>query len=139
MYAQGLTPGVLACIREVEREKAPVMERMGFANAVHAGMIEKLMRYGEFPELDDFRQVSGPSSMRHRYITEDASVGQSLFLSLAHSLGMTLPCMESLVLLAGVINGENYLRDGMTLASLGLDGLSAGEINERLHNGFPGA
>ena len=75
--------------------------------------------------------------MRHRYITEDASVGQSLFLSLAHSLGMTLPCMESLVLLAGVINGENYLRDGMTLASLGLDGLSAGEINERLHNGFP--
>ena len=88
---------------------------------------------------DDFRQVSGPSSMRHRYITEDASVGQSLFLSLAHSLGMTLPCMESLVLLAGVINGENYLRDGMTLASLGLDGLSAGEINERLHNGFPGA
>ena len=52
---------------------------------------------------------------------------------------MTLPCMESLVMLAGVINGENYLRDGMTLASLGLDGLSAGEINERLHNGFPGA
>ena len=52
---------------------------------------------------------------------------------------MTLPCMESLVLLAGVINGENYLRDGMTLAALGLHGLTAGEINERLHNGFPGA
>ncbi len=139
MYAQGLTPGVLACIREVEREKAPVMERMGFANAVHAGMIEKLMRYGEFPELDDFRQVAGPSSMRHRYITEDASTGQSLFLSLARSLGISLPCMEALVRLAGVVNGENYLRDGMSLASLGLDNMSAEEINERLHNGFQDA
>lgn len=136
LYAQGLTPSILTCIRAVESEKALVMERMGFEHVAHAGMIEKLMQYGKFPELDDFRQVSGPSSMHHRYITEDASVGQSLFISLAHSLGFSLPCMESLVVLAGILNGRNYLQDGMTLASLGLDALSAEEINNRLHNGF---
>lgn len=135
MYAEGLTPAVERCIKKVEAEKAPVMEAMGFENAVHAGMISKLMQYGEHPELDDFRQVQGPAAMKHRYIHEDASTGQSLIISLGEQLGLEMPVMKSLVQIASVINEEDYRATGKTIAYLGLDHMNPEQINTYLETG----
>ncbi len=135
MYLDGITPAVLTCIEQVEREKQMVMEAMGYEHASHLGMMKKVMQYGQHEELEAFRQVAGPSSMRHRYIEEDASTGQALMISLAHSLGLKLPCMEALVCLAGVINGTDYLAQGRTIRALGWDGLDAAAINKFLQDG----
>lgn len=137
MYSEGLTPAVITCIGQVEREKKLVMDAMGYEHAAHLGMVEKLARYGLHPELDAFRAVSGPSSMAHRYIEEDASTGQALMISLAHTFGISLPTMEALVQLAGVINGKNYMASGRTIQFLGFGGLTPEEINARLYDGEP--
>lgn len=135
MYSQGLTPAVERCIREVEREKAQVMEVMGYDNAVHAGMISRLMEYDAHPELDDFRLVQGPGSMKHRYIHEDASTGQSIIISLADQLGIRMPTMKALVQIASVINGENYAETGKSMKYFGLEGMSAEAVNHYLETG----
>ena len=135
MYQEGISQGVLTCIEEVEREKQLVMEAMGYEHVSHLGMMKKLVQYGQHEELDAFRQVAGPSSMTHRYVEEDASTGQALMISLAHSLGLKLPCMEALVCLAGVINGKDYLAQGRTTGNLGWDGLDARSINALLEEG----
>ena len=135
LYRDGLSPSVLACIRRVEAEKARVMERMGFENAVHGGMIEKLLEYEKHPELSDFRLVAGPDSMKHRYIAEDAYAGQPLMISLARQLGVPVPCMEALETLVSEINGVDYLAGGRTMASLGMGGMSPEEINGYLERG----
>lgn len=135
MYQEGISPGILACIEQVEREKQTVMAAMGYEHASHLGMMKKLAQYGQHEELDAFRQVAGPSSMTHRYIEEDASAGQALMISLAHSLGLKLPCMEALVCLAGVINGKDYLAQGRTTSFLGWDGLDGDAINTLLQEG----
>lgn len=135
MYQDGISPGVLACIEQVEREKQTVMRAMGYEHVSHLGMMKKLAQYGQHEELNAFRQVAGPSSMTHRYIEEDASTGQALMISLAHNLRLELPCMEALVCLAGVINGTDYLAHGRTTGLLGWDGLDAESINTFLMEG----
>lgn len=137
LYNEGISPAVLTCIEQVEAEKKLVMTAMEFDHVSHLGMMKKLSCYGQYPELDAFRMVSGPNAMNHRYIEEDASTGQALMISLAHTLGLRLPCMEALVQLAGVINHKDYLSVGRTLSSLGWDGLTANEINALLFDGEP--
>ena len=56
-------------------------------------------------------------------------------ISLAHNLGLELPCMEALVCLAGVINGKDYLAQGRTTGFMGWDGLDADAINRLLYEG----
>ena len=135
MYQEGISPAVLTCIEQVEREKQLVMEAMGYEHVSHLGMMKNLIQYGQHEELDAFRQVAGPSSMKHRYIEEDASTGQALMISLAHNLGLKLPCMEALVCLAGVINRTDYLAQGRTTGFLGWDGLDAEAVNTLLLEG----
>lgn len=135
LYRDGITPSVLKCMEQVEAEKTLVMERMKLINASHTGMIANLLEHEKHPELADFRMVSGPDSMSHRYISEDAYVGQPLMISLARQLGYTLPCMEALVTLASVINGTDYMAGGRTTQALGMGGMSAETINDYLENG----
>lgn len=135
MYTEGLTPAVARCIEGVEREKALVMEAMGYDNAVHVGMIRKLMEYDRHPELEDFRQVQGPSAMNHRYIHEDASTGQCLIISLGDMLGIRLPCMKALVQIASVINQVDYLSAGKNLKYFGMDQMGIEAINAYLESG----
>lgn len=135
MYAQGITPGVCACIEAVEREKAAVMEVMGYPMVFHAGMMRKLLEYEKYPELELFRVVSGPSGMRHRYIEEDAAVGQALLITLARQFGVAVPTMEALVQIASVVNGRDYLGTGKTASYFGWNKLTVRQINEYLETG----
>lgn len=135
MYAQGITPGVCTCIEAVEREKAAVMEALGYPMIFHAGMMRNLLEYEKHPELELFRLVAGPSSMQHRYIEEDATVGQVLLITLARQFGIPVPTMEALVQIASVVNGRDYLSAGKTCAHFGWDKLSAQQINAYLQTG----
>lgn len=136
MYAQGITPGVCTCIEEVEKEKAAVMEVMGYPMVFHAGMMRKLLEPEEaHPELALFRVVAGPSSMKHRYIEEDATVGQTLLITLARQYGIAVPTMEALVHIASVTNGKDYIAQGKSAAHFGWENMSPRQINEYLETG----
>ena len=73
--------------------------------------------------------------MSHRYISEDAFAGDCLLVSLGEALGVDTPVLRSAVTMAGVLNGVNYLKEGLTLKSLGLEGRSADEIHSFLETG----
>ncbi|WP_369518109.1 NAD/NADP octopine/nopaline dehydrogenase family protein [Intestinimonas butyriciproducens] len=135
MYAQGITPGVCTCIEAVEKEKAAVMEAMGYPMVFHAGMMRKLLEYEKYPELELFRVVAGPSSMKHRYIEEDATVGQTLLITLARQYGIAVPTMEALVHIASVTNGKDYIAQGKSVAHFGWEGMTPQQINEYLETG----
>ena len=134
-HVRGAFTGVCACIEAVEREKAAVMEVMGYPMVFHAGMMRKLLEYEKYPELELFRVVSGPSGMRHRYIEEDAAVGQALLITLARQFGVAVPTMEALVQIASVVNGRDYLGTGKTASYFGWNKLTVRQINEYLETG----
>ena len=73
--------------------------------------------------------------MQHRYITEDASAGGALMVSLGEMINIPMPITKAVVTLASVINQTDYLRDGLTVEKLGLAKLSIKELNRFLAEG----
>ena len=60
----------------------------------------------------------------HRYIHEDVGWGLVQWLNLARVANVPTPTMEALTTLAGVVNGVDYYRDGLTLERMGIAGIA---------------
>lgn len=134
LFRQGITPSVLRCIDAVKKEREALFEALGYTISP-SNFLERVTKQSEFPELDLFRDLVGPTSMQHRYITEDAFVGQALMVSLGEMINVPTPVSKALISLASVINQTDYLKEGRTAEKLGISGLSINELNRFLHEG----
>lgn len=136
LYQDGLSEHVIDVQVAVEKEKEQVINAMGYIMVNHTDLCKLLVQYDKFPEKDAFRSLAGPDSMTHRYIIEDASTGQSLIIDLAERLGLDMPVMKALVLLASVIDKRDFRAEGLKLQDLGMGDLKTPEeINAFLYNG----
>jgi opine dehydrogenase len=72
----------------------------------------------------------------HRYMREDLRLGLSFLVSAAELAGVATPLAKSFLALGGAICGEDFVRDGRTLQSLGLGGLDRDGLQALLREGF---
>jgi opine dehydrogenase len=72
----------------------------------------------------------------HRYMREDLRLGLSLLVSVSELAGVAAPLAKAFLAVGGTICGEQFMREGRTLANLGLGGLGRGELQSLLHEGF---
>ena len=84
-----------------------------------AGAKTKLLASGLWNETLTFE---------HRYVTEDAALGLSLFESAARTASVASPAVSGLLLLFGVLLGRELSGHGRALESLGLGDLALREI-----------
>ena len=75
-------------------------------------------------------------TLEHRYVTEDAALGLSLFESAARTASAASPAISGLLLLFSVLLGRELTGQGRALESLGLGDLSLREIKALLHDGW---
>ncbi len=134
-YRSGLSESVINCQKAVEAEKARLMEKLGYKMIMHTDYMEKLVQYDKYPEFDCFRDLKGPDSMQHRYVREDATVGDSILMRLGSKLGVEMPTVRALVTIAGAVNNTDYFSTGLTLEELGVTGSTPDEINGYLLTG----
>lgn len=80
--------------------------------------------------------ISGPSSMKSRYITEDVPYGLVPTAQLAHKLGITTPIIDAVIELASVVNQTDYRRQGRSLQELGIAALNNNKLKTVLQQGF---
>ncbi|MDO4312012.1 MAG: NAD/NADP octopine/nopaline dehydrogenase family protein [Eubacteriales bacterium] len=135
LYRDGLSEGVINCQKAVEAEKAKIMDVMGYKMVIHTDHMERLIQYDKFPELDCFRSLAGPSSTQHRYVREDATTGDSILVCLGERIGAPALTLTALIRVAGAVNREDYFKQGLTLADLGITGRTPEEINTYLYTG----
>ena len=81
--------------------------------------------------------IQSPPKLDHRYLHEDVGWGLVPWMHLAAAAGSPAPTITALTHLAGVINGIDYPREGLTLERMGLAGKTPGQI--RAHVGVPTA
>jgi opine dehydrogenase len=72
----------------------------------------------------------------HRYMREDLRLGLSLLVSVAELTGVATPLAKSFLAIGGAICGEDFTKQGRTLASLGLGGLDRQQLQALLRKGF---
>jgi len=81
-------------------------------------------------------KISGPSSVKSRYITEDVPYGLVPIAELARKFNVATPLVDAVIELASVINQTDYREEGMSLEELGIADLSKEELQRVLETGI---
>ncbi|MCF8061115.1 MAG: NAD/NADP octopine/nopaline dehydrogenase family protein [Deltaproteobacteria bacterium] len=142
-YREGTSPSVVRVSEALDRERLALCRALGLAEIPAT---ERLYRLGYaekiYPTLLEvyknsqaFGPIKAPESMDYRYVYEDIPYGSVFFASLGRMLGVPTPATDTIVDLAGLMTGQDFRKTGLTLASLGLEGLEAGEFMEFLKTG----
>ena len=121
LFKWALTPSTFSVMRQVRDERNRINEAIGFPihNDLYV-MANKISRWEEYPENTTFRKyMDGPDALDHRYLHEDCGCGGALAVSVARRMGLPSPVLTALLVLAGAVNGRDYLTEGRTLENLG--------------------
>lgn len=134
LFTDGLKQPAFAVAERVREERLALFEAAGITERSNPLIhMNKLIHPDENPQLDVFRTLGGPDSMSHRYLTEDALCCGALAVSLGERLGVRMPVLKAIVILAGAVNGQDYLETGRTLENLGFPaGMSYEEIKKAI-------
>jgi opine dehydrogenase len=80
-------------------------------------------------------RISGPASVKSRYITEDIPFGLVPIKKLAIQYNTSTPLIDAVIKFGSVINQTDYMREGMSLEEIGISGLSRDELIRFLNEG----
>ena len=147
-YAEGSGPAVARVMDAIDAERlalaralgvpavpfAELFGQLGFTTGgqAHAGGAYHAIQHSELT-----RPIQSPPKLDHRYLHEDVGWGLVPWMHLAAAAGSPAPAITALTHLAGVINGIDYPRQGLTLERMGLAGKTPAQI--RAHVSAPTA
>lgn len=145
-YAAGNGCAVARVIDGIDRERLALARRLGVHAVPFAELFHQLgFTPGGRPQADGshdaiqhcelIRPIRSPPTLDHRYLHEDVGWGLVPWMHLAAAVDSPAPTITSLVHLAGVINGLDYARDGLTLDAMGLAGKSLDDIRAQVGAG----
>ena len=140
--------GTQAAIRRVtdslDAERIAVREALGYGGphfplAHHYASEGEIWMYGRgshdrLTDSGDWRERIVLTE--HRYMREDLRLGLSLLVSVAELAGIATPLAEAFLAIGGAICGEDFMKHGRTLSSLGLGSLDHAELQTLLREGF---
>jgi len=144
IHNEGTTPGIRRTISLLDGERIAVRKALGFQpNHYPLEDYYDETRPNEwmYPRvakklLMESRLWYEKTDYRHRYVIEDIACGLAFLISVADYIGVDVPIARSLITLAGVIAGTDFMKTGRTLESLGLSQMSLEEFRRTLVEGF---
>ena len=144
VHAQGTTTSVRRLIDAVDDERLAARRGWGYP-APHYEMAtyydearatEGLYGTGAKTKLLASGLWNETLTFEHRYVTEDAALGLSLFESAARTSSTESPAVSGLLLLFGVLLGRDLSGHGRALEAHGLGDLALREIKVLLQEGW---
>ena len=147
-YAEGSGPAVarvmdaidaerLALARALGARAVPFTELFGQLGFTPGEQVGAAGAYHAIRRSELIRPIQSPPQLDHRYLHEDVGWGLVPWMHLAAAAGSPAPTITALTHLAGVINGIDYPRQGLTLERMGLAGKTPAQI--RAHVSAPAA
>jgi opine dehydrogenase len=140
--------GTQAAIRRVtdalDAERIAVREALGYGGphfplAHHYAKQGEVWMYGRgshdrLTDSGDWRERL--ELTEHRYMREDLKLGLSFIVSLAELADVATPLARSFLAIGEAICGEDFVKNGRTLASLGFGGFDRARLQALLRKGF---
>lgn len=143
-FHHGMTPSVARLTEAIDAERLAVVRALGYRPET---TLEQLTRfYGDqgfggatYYEAVHTTPVHGaaraPSSIDHRYFTEDLPYGLVPLVELGAALGIDLPVTRGLIDVVGALSGRDFRAEGRRLADLGLEGMDAAAMRRFVRTG----
>jgi len=144
LYRDGNTYSVSKGIKKVFEEVSAVAQAVGVTmnkypeeDFWNKSAIMSTYARAVFDKEGMVAKISGPSSLQSRYITEDLPFGLVPIARLARKFGVQTPVIDSVIVLASMVNDTDYLATGLTLEELGIANFKNKEdLNKALYDGF---
>jgi opine dehydrogenase len=134
-YEDGITEAVGRAIEAVDRERLAIAEALGvpLLSEPELGVVQGYMRETNYSTgystAPGFLGIGAQPQLDHRYLTEDVGYSLVFLADLASRIDVETPMMEALITMASVVLGRDFRAEGKrTLATLGLDGMSASDL-----------
>jgi opine dehydrogenase len=145
-YKEGMTESIGRVTAAIDAERVSVAKALGVPYTTfldsffNAGLTTKEARdSGNISraciESAPNATIKSPSSLEHRYMHEDVGYGLVPMAALGRLAGIPTPTIDSLVHIAGLLVGVDYVRDGLTLERLGLAGKTPAEVMKFVSEG----
>ena len=146
-YKEAITPSVARVIEAVDGERLALAAALGVDVPAFidyfcaAGLTSEAARqtrsiYRAMQESAPNRTIRAPASLVHRYVDEDVGYGLVPMSELARLAGVLTPTMDALVRLASTARGVDFRSAGLTLARMGLAGVSTSDLSRRVRDGY---
>ena len=135
-YLQGITPSIAKLLERMDVERLAVASALG-VRSVSAR--EWLYLSYDSPGRDlheaigntsGYVGIKAPTSITHRYVTEDIPMSLVPLSSLGAMLGVATPVIDIIIEFGSILHGTDYRAQGRTVESLGLSGLSVKQIRQ---------
>ena len=134
-YEEGITEAVGRMIEAVDRERLAIAGALGVRvlSEPDLGVVQGYMREADYSTgystAPGFLGIGAQPQLDHRYLTEDVGYSLVFLTDLAGRLDVATPTMDAVITMASVVLGRDLRTEGRrTLATLGLDAMTAGEL-----------
>lgn len=151
LYRDGLSPSIAKAIVAFYHEECLIADTLGVSIERHddAGFTARIpylvlrtylgkesrgMKIG-FDQKLPMENPTGPFSIESRYLTEDIPIGTCARYSLARHFDIEVPVIESIIRLASVICGRDFMKECRSMEEMGLGGMARDEILRYLREG----
>lgn len=140
MYAHALSPSICEVQYQFYNEEIALAEEIGvdlgrydkedFFSRRSILALEYMGKDNMHLPLDEptTEANTGPDSIEHRYVTEDVPVGCKVYHELGKAYNVKTPIIDSMIVLASAMTGNNYFEEGYTLDYLGIDNMTKEEL-----------
>lgn len=140
-YYDGITASVAKLVEAVDRERMALCRSLGVWTISTIEWQKKI--YGAkgntLPEVlhsnRSYEEIQAPRSKETRLLTEDVPMGLVPMAEIAKIAGVPTPFMDSAILLASEIMGQDYRMTGRNLEVMGIAGLNKEELLRRVEEG----
>jgi opine dehydrogenase len=140
-YIDGATPSVARVLEALDRERVTVAAALG----IRARTAQEWLKmaydatgenlYQAIQNQPGYRGIKAPSTLQHRYITEDIPMSLVPIKALGERFGVSVQSISAIIHMACVIHQVDYWQRGRTLNKLGIDQLSVAELTRYVTEG----
>lgn len=140
-YMEGVTPTVAKVLEAMDAERIAVAAALGIpATSARTWLYVAYdaagrTLYEAIQNNHGYKGIKAPSSIYHRYITEDVPMSLVPIAALGGLLGVPTPTIRAMIHLGSLLLGENYWQEGRTVERMGIAGLTAKEIRRYVLEG----
>jgi len=134
-YLEGGTPSVYRVVEDLDAERMQIGAALGLALEAHEDLPEiwyghqaRRAGTGQTPRQVVYASIKAEKQLDSRYLTEDLPYGLVPWEDMGRLAGVKTPLISSLINLGNALLGRGFRAEGLTLARLGLDGLTANDL-----------
>ncbi len=135
-YIDGITPSIGQMLEKLDKERMKVANAFGIKAVSARQWLEDSYGakgdsiYEAIQNNSAYKGLTAPKGLNTRYIYEDVPYSLVPISSIAGKLGIETPTIDTIIRLANIITGRNFLQEGRTVEKLGLKNMSVSQILE---------